>query len=156
MSAAKKEKEFEETLEESFKKSQNEPDFDLIKYKKNFSHLIDEKPLTLKEMEYLVDFLKVADEEMGEEMENPCLEACFSCDALFEKNQGVAVKVPFCDHRAHVECLRRNKSSYCSICGIGIRAALFSFVKSKKLKQEAINQAEAPEDTPDLDITVPS
>lgn len=92
---------------------------------------------------------------MGEELEDPCLEACFVCDALFEKNQGVAVKVPFCGHRAHIECLRRDLTSYCTVCGNGIRSSLFSHLRSKKQSAEAKKQLEAQEEEPDLDIKVP-
>lgn len=155
-SAAKKEEEFLGSLEATLTKVHSNPDFDLVTYKKEFPNLIDSKALTLKELEFMVDSLKVPTEEMGEEMEDPLLEACFVCGALFEKNQGVAVKVPFCGHRAHIECIRRDLTNFCSVCGNGVRSSLFSYIKSLTSSQEAKKQAAAHDDEHlDLEINVP-
>lgn len=155
MSANKKGQEFQESLDEAFQKVQTDSHFDVAKFKKSFAGMFDDKELSLKEMEHLVDFHKVPIEEMGEEMDDPCMEACFICDALFEKNQGVAIKIPFCGHRAHIECIRRVQTGYCTICGNGIRSSLYSLIKSKKQTEEAKNQALAQGDGDDLDINVP-
>lgn len=128
-------------LEESFTQLVSGQELDVVVFRSTYSAIVDQVPLHIKELEYLVEKNKVSEEEMGEELEDPCKESCFVCDALFEKNQGVAVKIPFCDHRAHIECIRKDSTTVCKFCGNGIRSSLYSTVKSALLKEKALKDA---------------
>lgn len=106
----------------------------------------------MKELEYLVEFLKVPTDELGVELEDPVLESCFCCDQFFEASDLNVVKVPLCLHRAHLECLRKLSKTYCTFCGNGIRSSIFCFLRSKKLSKLALEQVTAQEGEPDNDI----
>jgi hypothetical protein len=129
------------TLEDCFELLQKDVDFDMIGYRQKYASVIDKPPLLSKELHSLLESHKVPNDEMGKEMDNPCMEACFVCDALFEKNQGEAVKIPFCGHRAHIECLRRESTPICQFCGNGIRSSLYSSIKSTQLMEKTLNEA---------------
>lgn len=158
LTISKTEKTFIATLEDCFELLKKDIDFDIIQYRKKYAAVIDQIPLLPKELMELLALFKVPTEEMDKEMDDPCLESCFVCDALFEKNQGEAVKIPLCGHRAHAECLRRVGCCTCIFCGNGIRSSLYSVIKASQLKEkalEAANKQEEDEESIILDIKVP-
>ena len=89
----------------------------------------------LKEMELLVEFFKVPQDQLGIELDNPLLESCYICDALFEKTHLNVIALPFCGHRVHLDCLRQKEKLYCSFCGNGVRSSLLSYLRGQILEQ---------------------
>ena len=116
--------------------------FDVVQYLRIYPAIVNEIPLIQKELELYLEYLKVPAEQVGAELEDPVLESCFACDAIFESNHVNVVSAALCGHRAHLECIRRLEKPICHFCGNGLRSALFSYIRSKQLTQRALKQLE--------------
>ena len=158
MSKKDLESSFKDSLLQTIQTIMEDQSFDILSYVRKYNSIINEESLILKEMEILVDKFKVPQEELGVELDDPVMESCFCCDSIFETTDINVVKVPFCHHRAHLECVRKLAHPYCTFCGNGIRTSLLSFLKSEKLSQLALEQVSAQTEladgnTPDIRIS---
>lgn len=105
---------------------------------------MEEHPLLPHELELLVHRFGVDAEQLGVELDEPIYEACFCCKSFFEKKDQV-VKMPYCGHRAHVNCLKSQPKCYCLYCGNGIRSSLFAFIRSFRFSDLAKKNVEKQE-----------
>lgn len=120
----------------------NESEFDVLEYLRTYAEFINARRLTIKEMDLLTTYFRVPEEELGIELEDPVLESCFSCSEWLEKSNLVVVEMPFCKHRAHLECIGKQPKAYCTYCASGIRSSLLSYLRGRYLAKKAREAAE--------------
>lgn len=119
----------------ALEKLMHDPGFNIIEFQKKYTRLVNEHPIQSQEVEYLLEFNKTPVAELGVELENPVLEECILCDQLFEADHPNVINLPFCGHRVHMDCLKKEKLLYCKLCGNPLRTSLFCTIRGKNMEQ---------------------